>query len=183
MYGFGGISALGKMRSPRTLEAKNRLVRAILSNHTGRGKRAVLIIDEAHELPLETKKALKRFHEHQNGFKKMLAIILIGQEELFDDLNKDYRVREVTARIDLVELKDIGNVLNDYMKFKIEKAGGDINGLFTAEALAEMTRKLENPSPIMINVLASHSIISAFNVDSFPVTPEIVEEAYRRMAS
>jgi type II secretory pathway predicted ATPase ExeA len=183
MYGMGGISALGKMRSPRTLEAKHRLVRAVLANHTGRGKRAVLVIDEAHELPLDTMKALKRFHEHQNGFKKMLAIIVIGQEELFHGLNKDYRVREVTARIDLIELKHIGNVLQDYMKFKIEKAGRNINELFTADALDEMNRKLERPSPIMINVLASHSIMSAFNVDSFPVTPEIVEEAYRKMAS
>jgi type II secretory pathway predicted ATPase ExeA len=183
MYGMGGISALGKMRSPRTLEAKNRLVRAVLANHTSRGKRAVLVIDEAHELPLDTMKALKRFHEHQNGFKKMLAIIIIGQEELFHELNKDYRVREVTARIDLIELKHIGNVLPDYMKFKIEKAGRDVNEVFTPAALEEMNRKLERPSPIMINVLASHSIVSAFNVDSFPVTPEIVEEAYRKMAS
>ncbi len=183
MYGFGGISSLGKMRSPRSLEGKNRLVRAILTNHSEQGRRAVLIIDEAHELPLDTLKALKRFHEHQNGFRKMLSIIIIGQEELFHGLNKDYRVREVTARIDLVELQPMRNVVKNYLSFKIDKAGGDVNALFDGEALDMIERKLEHPSPLLINVLASHSLMTAYAQDRLPATGAMVEEAYRKMAS
>ena len=183
MYARGSITAVGKMRAPRSLEAKNRLVRAILAANARQGRHAVLIIDEAHELPLETLKALKRFHEHQDGFRKLLSIIIIGQEELRDKLAKDYRVREVTARIDLVELKPIGSLLDEYLRWKIERAGGDVTHIFTEAAIREMKRKLNGANPLLINVLASHAIMKGYSTDTFPVNDEIVELAYKEMAS
>ncbi len=42
----------------------------------------LLVIEEAHGLPTATLKHLKRFFELEDGFKKLLGIVLIGQTEL-----------------------------------------------------------------------------------------------------
>lgn len=50
-----------------------------LKNSYESGYRHVLIIEEAHCLPIATLKHLKRLRELETGFTKLLSIILIGQ--------------------------------------------------------------------------------------------------------
>ena len=66
----------------RTLEAKSRQVEKILTNSSRAGYNHVLMIEEAHDLSIPTLKYLKRFWELEDGFKKLLAIVLIGQTEM-----------------------------------------------------------------------------------------------------
>jgi type II secretory pathway predicted ATPase ExeA len=66
----------------RTLEAKARQVEHILTNSSRSGFSHILMIEEAHDLSIQTLKYLKRFWELEDGFKKLLAIVLIGQIEM-----------------------------------------------------------------------------------------------------
>lgn len=182
LYGTYSIGMTGKLQSPRSLEAKNRFLRYHLAAKRRQGVKTVLIIDEAHDLTLQTIKSLKRLHELQDGFNKLLAIILIGQPEL-ESLIKDYRVREVTARIDLVRMAPINGMFDDYLKWKIEKAGGELEAVFTTEAITDMKHRVSQATPLSINVLASHVIYTAFRMDTFPANAEIVDLAWKEMAN
>lgn len=182
LYKRGGISEKGYIRAPRNLEAKMRWLYNILKNKLRDGKRMVLIIDEAHLLPTETLKALKTFHELQDGFKKMIAIIIFGQEELVERLS-DYRIRELSARINTVELKPIPNMVAKYITHKITRAGGKAERIIDDTAMKTVARLMPNANPLMINCLVSSSILKSWKADTFPVTAEVVETAYKEMAA
>jgi type II secretory pathway predicted ATPase ExeA len=63
----------------RTQEAKAQQVERILTNSSRAGYSHVLMIEEAHDLSIQTLKYLKRFWEMEDGFKKLLSIVLVGQ--------------------------------------------------------------------------------------------------------
>ena len=181
LYGSGTIGMNGRLQSPRSLEAKSRFLHYHLAAKRKNGVKTVLIIDEAHDLTLSTVKSLKRLHELQDGFKKLLSIVLIGQPE-FESLIKDYRVREVTARIDLVRMSPINGMFDDYLQWKIDHAGGKLDEIFSADAVTGMKRRISTATPLSINVLASHVVYMGWKMDVFPVTEEIVEMAWKEMS-
>ena len=94
----------------RTLEGKARQIERILTNSSRAGWSHVLMIEEAHDLHIQTLKYLKRFWELEDGFKKLLAIILIGQPEMKGKLDeaKNWEAREVIRRMEVLELAPRG---------------------------------------------------------------------------
>lgn len=179
MYSFGhGLTDKGVIKSPSQLEAKSRFIKHLLKAKRDNGLMPVVVIDEAHDLPGATLKMLKRLHEIQAGFSKMLSIILIGQEELKIKL-QDYRVREVTARINLVELEAIPTLTDRYIDFKLGQAGG--NGLFKTDAIETLRGKLVLNNPLEINVIASKAMQVAFEQSSKEINADFVELAYTEL--
>ncbi|HBI6952446.1 TPA: AAA family ATPase, partial [Serratia marcescens] len=80
----------------RSQEARFRQLHRVLKDSSNAGYSHVLVIEEAHSLPLPTLKHLKRFFELENGFKKLLSIVLVGQPELAMKLSeRNQEVREV----------------------------------------------------------------------------------------
>ena len=89
----------------RSPEARFRQLHRVLRDSRRAGNSHVLIIEEAHGLSIPTIKHLKRFFELEDGFKKLLSIILIGQTELKLKLSEtNHEVREVVQRCEVVEL-------------------------------------------------------------------------------
>jgi len=169
-----------RLEVPRKLEEKDRRLAQILFNNQYDGKNCLLIIDEAHDLPLETLKTIKRLYEIQHRFKKLLGIVLIGQPELADRF-KDYRVREVSARVNLEEIKPVRIDAAEYLKFKIERAGGQFEQLFHPSAIIEIERKLaDERTPLALNIMASKAIRRAYKLGQKPITGEIVDLAFRK---
>lgn len=184
LYEFGSIPQTGKLASPRSLEAKNRFLARIMKSNKRQGRRHVVVIDEAHDLPIETIKSMKRFHEIQDGFTKLLGIILVGQPELNDVICKDYRIREVAARIDMIEIRAQTIDAEGYLRWKVQRAGGDFARIFTDSAVSEIKRKLNGAgNPLTLNVLASHAIDKGFRTGTLPVTNEVVELAWKEMGA
>lgn len=138
------ISAVSPLESPkRSPEARARQLHQLLKNSHRSGNRHVLIIEEAHCLPTATLKHLKRFFELEDGFKKLLAIILIGQPELRLKLSeKNAEVREVVQRCEIVELAPLDNQLGDYIKFKLERVGAKYDQVFETGAIDALRDKL-----------------------------------------
>jgi len=95
----------------RTLEAKARQVERILTNSSRSGYSHVLMIEEAHDLSIQTLKYLKRFWEMEDGFKKLLAIVLIGQPEMKGKLDeaRNWEAREIIRRMEVLELDPLSN--------------------------------------------------------------------------
>ena len=131
------------VRPMRSAEARFRQLHELLKNSHRSGQKHVMVIEEAHCLPTATLKHLKRFFELEDGFKKLLSIILIGQPELRQKLSeKNPEVREVVQRCEIVELPPLDNHLEAYLKFKLERVGGTVDAVFDKGAIDAIRTKL-----------------------------------------
>jgi len=75
--------------------------RTLKARSQGR-KRIALFIDEAHLLSDESFKALKNLLDIKDGFRRVMSVVLLGQEELASILARN-ALREVGARIACVQ--------------------------------------------------------------------------------
>jgi type II secretory pathway predicted ATPase ExeA len=129
----------------RTLEAKARQVEHILTNSSRSGFSHILMIEEAHDLSIQTLKYLKRFWELEDGFKKLLAIVLIGQIEMKAKLDesKNWEAREIIRRMEILELEPLdGKEIAQYLDIKFKRHNRERKDIFTDEACAALGRKL-----------------------------------------
>ncbi|HFE6699214.1 TPA: ExeA family protein [Salmonella enterica subsp. enterica serovar Newport] len=121
----------------------------------------VLIIEEAHSLPVPTLKHLKRFLELEHGFKRLLSIILIGQQELRDKLSeRSASVREVVQRCEMVRLEPLGDDLEAFLSFKFDRAGRKVSEFIDESGVqairAKMTVKVGRNPDTGADVFASN---------------------------
>ncbi|WP_285907992.1 AAA family ATPase [Pseudodesulfovibrio pelocollis] len=126
-------------------EARFRQMHGILRDSARAGFRHVLIIEEAHSLPVATLKQLKRFLDldTKDGFGKLLSVLLIGQPELMERLSaSNYAVREVTQRCEIVTLRALDNDLDGYLRFKFERAGADVTQIITEDGIEALRSRL-----------------------------------------
>lgn len=127
----------------RGSEARFRQLHRVLRDSRRAGNRHVLIIEEAHGISLPTLKHLKRFHELEDGFNKLLSIVLLGQPELKMKLSESNgEVREVVQRCELIELLPLDTKLEDYLKFKFERVGKPIKEVIDASGISALRDKL-----------------------------------------
>jgi type II secretory pathway predicted ATPase ExeA len=156
-------------------EARDRQIRNLLMLYDEEGIGCVLVIEEAHTLPLRTLKSLKRLHEIQRGFSAPLSIILLGQTELKVDLWDDLRIREVTRRCRLVELPQLRPAeIPRYIQFKFERAR-EKPAMITADgykALSDVWK--EGISPLQLNNVISHILNTAADVGKKKINADMI---------
>lgn len=125
-----------------SLEGQARQVRDILlASRTDNTH--VLVIEEAHDITITTLKYLKRFYELEDGFRKLLSIVLIGQPELKDKLDEKRHpeAREVIKRIELAELMPLNSHLEEYLAHKFQRVGIALDAIFAADAFEQIRRR------------------------------------------
>lgn len=177
------ISAVNPLEKPkRSAEARFRQLHQLLKDSNRSGNKHVLIIEEAHCLPTATLKHLKRFFELEDGFKKLLAIILIGQPELKMKLSdKNTEVREVVQRCEIAELAPLDNHLEEFLKFKFERVGSSLDKVFEAGAIDALRAKLTFNQPVATRgrAYSSHATTSLL----YPLAVANVVTAAMNMAA
>ncbi|MBN8714397.1 MAG: AAA family ATPase [Xanthomonadales bacterium] len=130
-------------------EAKARQVERLLASSADTGISHVLMIEEAHDLNKYTLKYLKRFWELEDGFKKLLGIVLIGQPELANllDERRNPDIREVIRRIEQARLKPLNGNLEEYLTLKFKRVGARPADLFEADAYDAIRARLTRRRP------------------------------------
>ena len=139
------LAAVAPNVSPkRSPEARFAQIHRALAESAKAGNKHVLVIEEAHGLPIPTLKHLKRFFELKHGFERLLGIVLIGQTELAQKLSENNpNVREVVQRCEVVTLLPLTDgKLAGYLKHKFERAGGDIAKVMDESAIDAITDRL-----------------------------------------
>ncbi|MGX2948564.1 AAA family ATPase [Frederiksenia canicola] len=138
------ISALAPLESVKhSPEARFRQLHRVLTESSRSGYSHVLIIEEAHSLPVPTLKHLKRFFELEDGFKKLISIVLIGQPELKLKLSeRNSEVREVVQRCEVVELEPLDAELENFVAFKLAKVGKNVSDIFSEDAFLAVRQRL-----------------------------------------
>lgn len=126
------------------LEGKARQVRRILTGSSRAGNRHVLMIDEAHNLTIETLKDLKQFWEMDDGFNRLLGIVLIGQPELGEKLDerRNYEAREVIRRCEVATLEPLNGNLEEYLAFKFKRVDRNLADIFEDDAFDAIRKRL-----------------------------------------
>lgn len=128
----------------RSAEARFTQVHRALTESAKAGNQHVLIIEEAHSLPLPTLKHLKRFFELKHGFARLLGIVLIGQTELAHKLSENNpAVREVVQRCELVTLLPLTDgKLAGYLRHKFARAGAQMEKVLDQSAIDAVAERL-----------------------------------------
>ena len=157
-------------------EARDRQIRDLLTLYDQEGIDVILIIEEAHTLPLRTLKALKRLWEIQIGFAAPLAIVLLGQPELRHELWDDLRIREVTRRCRLVELPRLRKPeIPAYIAFKFARVGEKTSKVFTDAALKAVADILKAGAPaLQVNNLCVHAINQAQELGQKKIDADLI---------
>ena len=182
------IADVSNERPKRTLEAKARQIERLLRDSLLGGWRHVLIIEEAHDLTIQTLKYLKRFWELENGFDKLLSIILIGQPELKEKLDegRNWEAREIIRRMEIAELGALENEkdLQGYVGLKLRRVGVEPDCLLP-EAYQAILQRLTRESrsgksfclayPLTVNNLIKRAMNIAASLGEKRIGRETIE--------
>ncbi len=152
------------------------LNKRLLEAHA-KGRRVVVIVDEAQNLTPETLEQVRLLTNLETATQKLLQIILIGQPEL----------REVLARVELRQLAQriTGryhlNPLSraetaSYVNHRLRVAGSATGEVFSAAALREVHR-LSNGIPRIINVICDRALLGAFTQEQHRIGTPLVRAA------
>jgi type II secretory pathway predicted ATPase ExeA len=143
------VADLSHESPKQTLEAKGRQVQRILRDSARSGSAHVLVIEEAHDLSIATLKYLKRFWELEDGYRKLIGIILIGQPELGEvlDLRRNYGLRELIQRCEVATLRPLNGNLEEYLALKFKRVNVALGDVFEANAFDAIRERLTRRRP------------------------------------
>jgi general secretion pathway protein A len=151
------------------------LNRRLLSAHA-EGRRIIVIVDEAQNLSAETLEQVRLLTNLETPTQKLLQIILIGQPELRDLLDRnDLRqlAQRITGRYHLKPLSR--EETQGYVRHRLRIAGAT-GEIFTPSALRELHR-LSSGIPRVINVSCDRALLGAYTRESRKVSAALVRQA------
>jgi len=151
------------------------LNRRLLSAHAD-GRRIIVIVDEAQNLSAEVLEQVRLLTNLETATQKLLQIILIGQPELRELLDRnDLRqlAQRITGRYHLKPLSR--EETQGYVRHRLRVAGAS-GEIFTPAALREVYR-LASGIPRVINVCCDRALLGAYTQELRKVTPSLVRRA------
>jgi MSHA biogenesis protein MshM len=145
----------------------------------GEGRQVVVLIDEAHAMPVETLEEIRLLSNLETNRSKLLQLVLFGQPELND----------VLARPDMRQLKErithnfgleplVRDDITQYLDFRMRAAGYRGPSVFAPAALkiiAQSSRGLTR----RINILADKALLAAFSSGSHQIGAKEMQAAIR----
>ena len=167
-----GIAATAEDSVRARIDALN----AHLLRAYAEARRIVLIVDEAQALTPELLEQIRLLTNLETPKKKLLQIILIGQPELRDLLDRPEMrqvAQRITGRYHLEPLGKEDTAL--YVRHRMKVAGAQ-SDVFTPSATAKLYR-LSRGIPRLINVVADRALLAAYTRDQRLVDRGLVVSA------
>lgn len=127
---------------------------------------AVLVIDEAHKLSLEVLEEIRLLGNFESATGKFLQILLLGQSELDDILNR-HDLRQLKQRIALRLYIDrlSPSEVQQYIQFRWVKGGAAGAPPFTGDAMAGVAQWSQG-IPRLINSICDTALLMAYGDES-----------------
>jgi general secretion pathway protein A len=151
------------------------LNRRLLQAHA-EGRRIIVLVDEAQNLSFEVLEQVRLLTNLETPTQKLLQIILIGQPELRDLLDRtDLRqlAQRITGRYHLMPLSR--EETKGYVRHRLRVAGAT-EEIFTPAALSEVHR-LSSGIPRVINVACDRALLGAYTQETRRITAALVRQA------
>src|SRR6266513_3032667 len=142
---------------------------------------AVLIIDEAQNLPLKVLEQIRILSNLETDKDKLLQIILIGQLNL-GTLLRSPELRQLDQRVSIrYQLEPLDReTVGAYVAHRLTIACGLAAVTFAPTALDRLYR-LSGGIPRLINLICDRALLAAFSVRENRVTPDMVTHAAERL--
>ncbi|MBF0382713.1 MAG: AAA family ATPase [Magnetococcales bacterium] len=141
-----------------------------------KGRTTIVIIDEAQNLTADLLEQIRLLTNLETTTKKLLSIILIGQPELLQTLERqDLRqlAQRVTARYHITPLKSFETEL--YIKHRLVQAGRE-EPIFTGGA-TKLIHRYSNGTPRIINKICDRAMLGAYTKGQQRVDATTVRQA------
>jgi general secretion pathway protein A len=164
--------------TPREDSVKARIdsLNTFLLRAYAEGRRVVLIVDEAQTLSPELLEQVRLLTNLETPKKKLLQIILIGQPELRDVLERPEMrqlAQRITGRYHLEPLSKEDTAV--YVRHRMRVAGAQ-SDVFKPSAIRQLYRKSRG-IPRLINVVADRALLAAYTKDHRLVDGRLVDSA------
>jgi type II secretory pathway predicted ATPase ExeA len=156
-----------------------RMLQERLIKSYSEGRQIVVLIDEAHAMPVETLEEIRLLSNLESNRNKLLQLVLFGQPELNDVLSRP-DMRQLKERITHNFMLEplIRDDVASYVDFRMRAAGYKGPSVFMPEAIKAiaatslgLTRR--------INILADKALLAAFATGSHQVGDEQMSVAIK----
>jgi general secretion pathway protein A len=140
------------------------------------GAGALLIIDEAQNLPLQVLEQIRILSNLETDKEKLLQIVLVGQRNL-KDLLRSPELRQLDQRISIrYELEPLNREeTTAYIAHRLAIAGGGVVS-FAPRAL-DLVHRYTGGIPRLINLLCDRALLGGYSARTSRITPPIVSAA------
>ena len=147
----------------------------LLESHS-RGRRVVLMVDEAQNLSPDVLEQVRLLTNLETATQKLLQIILIGQPELRVVLSSN-ELRQLAQRITgRYHLEALTRAESEaYIRHRLRVAGATAD-IFTRGALAEIHR-LAGGIPRIMNVISDRALLGAYSREEHRIGADLVRTA------
>jgi general secretion pathway protein A len=167
-----GLDEADRTSAKEMVDALNR---RLLAAHS-EGRRVIVIVDEAQNLSADVLEQVRLLTNLETATHKLLQIILIGQPELRELLDRsDLRqlAQRITGRYHLSPLSK--QETREYVRHRLRVAGA-AGEIFKPAALREVYR-LSSGVPRIVNVCCDRALLGAYTLETREVTPALVRRA------
>lgn len=155
----------------------DQLIEFLLNDVAPKGKTALVIIDEAQNLSVETLEQLRLISNIETNKEKLIQILLLGQEELAMKLAMN-ELRQLDQRISvryfLSPLNPQDMAAYIHHRIKIAEPAKEIS--FTSAAFREIF-KFSRGVPRLVNMIAHRCLIAGFVAESHRIDRGMVKRA------
>ncbi|HWK52917.1 MAG TPA: AAA family ATPase [Hyphomicrobiales bacterium] len=134
------------------------------------GKKVVFLLDEAQAMPEESIEALRLLTNLETESEKLLQIVLFGQPELNDLLNRD-SLRQLRQRITFTYVLPVltSEEVASYINHRVARSGFPGINLFSAQAI-DAVAEASAGIPRLINILCHKALLVAYGRGETKVT-------------
>jgi len=175
-----GVISRGEARLSGRQPSKQDLVNTLhdfLLSLVPLGARAVLIIDEAQNLPLPILEQIRILSNLETDKEKLLQIILVGQLNLLS-LLRSPELRQLDQRISIrYQLKPLTEEeVGAYVAHRLAIANGARSVVFTAAAL-QAVHEYTGGIPRLINMLCDRALLGGYSAQTTRIDEDLVVTA------
>ncbi|MEO6236755.1 MAG: AAA family ATPase [Vicinamibacterales bacterium] len=155
------------------IETLNEFLLSLQSLHA----QALLIIDEAQNLPLQVLEQIRILSNLETEKEKLLQIILVGQSNLKDLLRRP-ELRQLDQRVSIrYDLKPLTpDETSAYVQHRLSVAGGGAAVSFAPRALGRLHRHTAG-IPRLINLLCDRALLSGYSAHTNKIVADYVDSA------
>jgi len=154
-----------------------RRVEQVLRQHNREGRRCLLIIDEAQNLPIAALEELRMLSNFQEGNKALLQIFLMGQPEFRDKLAISHELEQLRQRViathHLEPMQE--EELPGYIYHRLKLVGWQNDPTFTDQAF-KLMYEFSGGVPRRLNNLASRILLFASLEEKHEIDAPLVRE-------
>ena len=164
----------GKGALPMFHKLERRLLHQLNNGHT-----VALLVDEAQNLSDESLEGLRSLSNLEADSGKLLQIVLAGQQELDEKLNKpstSYLKQRIAIRCRLNPLTQ--SEVQKYIRHRLQVAGYDGPEIFSGQAI-ESIWGYSRGTPRLINTLCDNALVVAYEASRRTVSADIITDVAR----